>query len=130
MRIVAVLIVAVFVSGCGRSGPPRAGGKPVDYWVQALRDPDPKVRKTAAFKLGNVGSADPTALPALREALQDRDAAVRCEVILALLKCGPEAEQAVPTLAEIRRRDPNARVRDYAARALEKIQGEKSSPSQ
>jgi HEAT repeat protein len=128
MRVFSILVLAVLASGCGKNGPTRAGGKPVDHWVQALRDPNPKVRKTAAFKLGNVGSADPAALLALRGALQDRDAAVRCEVILALLKCGPQAEQAVPLLTEIRQRDPNARVRDYSAKALAKIRGAPPSP--
>src|SRR5439155_16911918 len=86
-----VVSSAALLGGCGKEQPMLAGGKPVSHWVQALQNPDPKVRKQAAFKLGNVGPADPTALPALIEALKDRDAGVRREAILALLKCGPAA---------------------------------------
>jgi len=49
---------------------------------------------------------------------------VRCEALLALLKCGPEAREAVAALAEIRGHDADAKVRDYAAKALGKIEGE------
>ena len=109
--------------GCGKRQPMVAGGKPVAAWVEALRDPDPGVRKQAAFKLGNVGPADPATLPALIGALKDPDPAVRCEAILAVLKCGPGAREAAPALTELRQHDRDARVRDYAARALEKLPG-------
>ena len=98
-----------------------AGGKPVDQWVAALNDPDAKTRKTAALKLGNVGTADPHALPALIAALDDRDAKVRTEVVLALVKFGHEAREAVPKLERIRRNDPNLKVRDYAGKLIEKL---------
>ena len=121
MRTLVFVALAMAVSGCSKAGPTMAGGKPIDEWVKALQSPDPKLRKTAAQKLGNVGPADPAALPALTAALQDRDAGVRCEVILALVKFGPDAKDAVAPLAELRRRDPDAKVRDYAGKALEKI---------
>jgi HEAT repeat protein len=121
MRMLALLVLAVLVTGCSKSAPTLAGGKPIEAWVAALKDPDAKTRKTAAAKLGNVGPADPAAFPALHDALKDRDAGVRCEVILALVKFGPEVKDAVPALTQLRRHDPDARVRDYAAKALEKI---------
>jgi HEAT repeat protein len=124
MRVVLVCFLILLLSGCGRP-PTQAGGKPVSHWVEALRSPDAKLRKEAAFKLGNVGDTDPTALPAVIEALKDRDAAVRREAILALLKFGPAAQEAVPTLTELRERDRDPKVRSYAAKALEKLQGEK-----
>jgi HEAT repeat protein len=116
----AVLLVGG-AAGCGSAPPTLAGGKPVSHWVQAIRDKDPKVRKEAAAKLGNVGPADPTALPALTAALKDPDAGVRREVIVALVKCGPAAREAVPALTELRQRDPDPQVRAYAARALETL---------
>jgi HEAT repeat protein len=122
--LIGMVLASVCCGGCGESRPTLAGGKPVAYWVSALHDPDAGVRKKAAFKLGNVGPADPAALPALRGALEDRDAAVRCEAILALLKYGPAAREAVPALEEMQRRDPSARVRQYAAKAVEKLRGE------
>lgn len=122
MRVVGLLFLAIVVSGCGKAEPTLAGGKPVGYWVQALKDPDARLRKKAAFKLGNVGSADATALPALVEALKDPDAHVRSEAILALLKFGPDARDALPVLAQLRQRDPNGQVRAQAGKALAKLQ--------
>lgn len=119
--MVGLMVLAGGVAGCGESRPTLAGGKPVAHWVEALHDPDARVRKKAAFKLGNVGTADPTALPALVAALGDRDAAVRGETILALMKFGPVAREALPPLTELQRRDPDARVRQYATRAVERL---------
>jgi HEAT repeat protein len=116
------VFVAVLACGCGRSQPVLSGGKPVAYWVQALRqDPDAWLRKEAAAKLGNAGPIDATVLPALMNALKDPDTAVRCEAVRALLKFGPDAKQAEPALADLRQGDPDAGVRDCASKALEKI---------
>jgi HEAT repeat protein len=120
MRII-VVAVAVMACGCHKSTPTLAGGKPVSHWVEALKSPDPKLRKEAAFKLGNVGSTDRTAFPALVDALKDPDPVVRRECILALVKFGDERKQAVPALAEIHERDSDPHVREYAAKALEKM---------
>jgi hypothetical protein len=109
------------LSGCRKTEPPLAGGKPVNYWIESLQDPDASKRKSAAFKLGNVGTTDPGVLPALLDALRDTDAGVRCEVILALVKCAPEAKEAVPDLVERQKNDRDAKVRDYAAKALDKL---------
>ena len=105
-----------------------AGGKPVSHWVEALKGPDAKLRKTAVTKLGNVGPADEVVLPALLGALEDTDAAVRREAILALMKYGPGAREAVPRLVDLKRRDRDAQVRSYAARAVEKLEREPEAP--
>lgn len=117
MRRVLVAIVVISVIGCGKAPPTTR----VSYWVQTLRAPDAKVRKKAAFTLGNLGATDPSVVPALCGALTDAEAAVRCEAILALLKCGPEAASTVPALTDLRQGDPNAQVRRYAAKAIEKL---------
>jgi HEAT repeat protein len=126
-RLLAMMVVAASLSGCGQKPPPLAGGKPVSYWVEALRNPDPGLRKTAVFKLGNVGPADPAALPAVLAALKDRDALVRREAVLALVKFGPAAREAVPGLGELLR-DQDARVRLCAAKALEKLGKDVEAP--
>jgi HEAT repeat protein len=71
--------------------------------------------------LGNVAATDSEALSALVAAVRDRDANVRAEAILALLKNGPAAREAGPALEQARQ-DKDATVRAYAAKALDKIQ--------
>jgi HEAT repeat protein len=120
-RVFPAAVLAILVSGCGPAPPSLAGGKPVSYWVQALQSPDAKLRKTAVFKLGNVGPTDPVVFPALLGALKDRDAGVRREAILALMKFGPGAREAVPALAELQQHDRDGQVRAYAAKALRRL---------
>jgi HEAT repeat protein len=117
MRHILLVILLISLCGCGKTQPTMAGGK----WADAMHDRDVKVRKKAAFTLGNIGPSDPAVLPALLGALKDADAGVRCEAILALLKYGPGAEEAIPTLTRLRQHDPNARVRSFAGRALQRI---------
>jgi HEAT repeat protein len=117
MRYILFVMLLFSLSGCGSAEPRMAGGK----WATSLRDPDARVRKKAAFTLGNIGPSDAAVLPALIKALKDADAGVRCEAILALLKYGPGAGEALPDLTEIRHKDRDAKVRAYAARALEKL---------
>jgi len=118
--------LALLASGCAQAPPTLAGGKPVSYWVEALKDPDPKLRKTAVSKLGNIGSSDPAAFPAVCEALKDSDATVRREAILALVKFGAAAGEAIPTLTELQH-DPDAQVSEYAGKALRKLERERAS---
>jgi HEAT repeat protein len=120
MRRILLVILLVALSGCGRTQPKMAGGK----WARALHDPDARVRKKAAFYLGNIGPSDPAVLPALLGALKDTDAGVRREAILALLKYGPGAREAIPALDELSQRDPDGQVRAHASQALHKIRGE------
>jgi HEAT repeat protein len=121
-QIIAPLLFAVVVAGgCGRATPTLAGGKPVGYWVEALQSPDAATRKQAVSKLGNVGRAAPEAFPAVLGALKDRDAGVRREAILAVMKNGPDAQEAVPLLTEMQTHDRDTQVRAYAARALASI---------
>lgn len=124
MRHLLAAAALLVVSGCASSVPTLAGGKPVSYWVEALKGPDVHLRKQAASKLGNVGSADESALPALLGGLKDSDAGVRAEVIKALAKHGPAAREAVPTLTEMHERDHSPQVRELAGRALEKLRSE------
>jgi HEAT repeat protein len=120
MRQLVYLVLLLAVAGCGKPEPPMAGSK----WAEALRDPDAKQRKQAAFTLGNIGPSDPAALPALIGALKDTDPGVRCEALLALVKYGPQAREAVPLVTELQLQDGDPKVREYAAKAVEMLQRE------
>jgi len=114
----------VLPAGCSNNQEPlTAGGKPVSHWVEALKSPDAKLRKTAVKKLANVGAANPAAVPALAGALKDRDAGVRAEAALGLLRVGPDAKGAAAALQEAARKDTNPTVRAHAGKALAKVQG-------
>jgi HEAT repeat protein len=119
MKRIFPVVVLLSLCGCAREQPRMAGAK----WTAALHDRDAKVRQKAAFTLGNIGSSDPAVLPALIEALKDSDVEVRYEAILALLKYGPGARAAAPALKDMSQHDRDFRVREGAAKALEKIGG-------
>jgi HEAT repeat protein len=117
MRRLLLVILLLSLPACGQAPPRMKGGK----WARALCDPDARMRKQAAFTLGNIGPSDPAALPALIGALRDADAGVRAEAILALVKYGAGAQEAVPSLTEVQRNDPDPKVREYAGKALLKL---------
>src|SRR5215831_19358490 len=75
MRVAVTLVLVLLLSGCGKPKTTLAGGKPVSHWLEAIHNPDPRVRKTAIFKLGNVGASEADVLPAVTAALKDPDAA-------------------------------------------------------
>jgi HEAT repeat protein len=115
--VIAALVAGVLIGGCSKAPLKMTGPK----WEDALHAPDAKLRKKAAFKLGNIGRTDPAVVPSLIDALNDADAGVRCETILSLVKIGPEAKKAIPQLAEVEQHDNDERVRTYAAKALDKL---------
>jgi HEAT repeat protein len=120
---IVAAVLAAGIIGCGRAKPPLlAGGKSVDHWVAALADSKFKVREEAVTKLGNVGTSDAAAIPALITALKDKNPEVRREAIFALAKSGRAAQDAVEPLAEIEQHDKDPRVREQAAKGLKMLQ--------
>jgi HEAT repeat protein len=122
-QLSVALLLLLAAGGCtGRKDQePRAGGKPLSHWLEALHDKDPAERHKAATKLGNIGPGDPAVVPALTAAVKDPDAMVRSEAILSLLKFGPPAKDAVPVLTEALK-DPDPKVRQYVEKALARVQ--------
>jgi HEAT repeat protein len=118
MKRIALLLLIALATGCGRTELPMAGAK----WAELVRGPDAKLRRKAAFTLGNIGASDPAVVPALLAALKDSDAGVRGEAVLALLKCGAAGRAAVNCLREMCQRDPDAQVRAYAAKAIDRLE--------
>ena len=119
----ALAAIALGATGCSQP-PPLSGGKPLDHWVKATQDPDTGIRKEAVCKLGNAGAPNPEAWTAVAAALRDRQPEIRREAILALMKCGPRAQETVPVLRELAQRDPDAQVRVYAAKAAKKLEND------
>jgi hypothetical protein len=114
-----VSLVALWLAGCNKETPPvLAGGKPIEHWVAASRDPNEKVRKQAIQKLGNAGNSDPAVLPVLVAALKDASPGIRREAIIAIVKYGPGAEQAIDALKTVASTDADPRIRGYAAQAV------------
>lgn len=124
-QAVLILLLALGVLGCGRTDVPKEkyfSGEPVEHWLEAIRDPDPKLRRRAAEVLGNVGPIDARSVPALIEAVKDKDVRVRDAAVLGLSKIGTPASAAEPVLsAATKDLDPN--VRKHASTALERVRG-------
>lgn len=115
------LASVIVLCGCGKEQEKLSGGKPLAYWLEEMKKPDAKLRQKAVFKLGNVGAADPAVLPAVLGALSDQDPAVRCEAILAVLRFRDRAQAVETKLIALQQIDPDAKVRDFAAKAIEKL---------
>jgi HEAT repeat protein len=120
MLLVGITLLAAFA--CEQSQPTFSGGKPIEHWLRAVESRDPKLRREAVRKLGNVGSSDPAAFSAVLQALNDLDPGVRREAIVAVMKFETEAGQAVPALTKLEHEDKDSRVRACARKALESIE--------
>ncbi len=92
-------------------------GKPTTYWVQALKDRDPKYRADAVKALGGIAEVDRSVIPILTTALKDRNYDVR---FLAATTLGDLGTAALPTLQEVMKNGPVA-ARRLAAQALGRI---------
>jgi HEAT repeat protein len=112
-RIQAIQVV-------GAAHPNAVGSVPVV--IEALKDEDAEVRRSAAEALARVDAKTPGVVPALAEALRDRDSEVRGAAALALGRLRV-AREAVPPLCQTLR-DSDARVRIQAAWALTRIDPE------
>lgn len=101
---------------------PSYEGKPLNYWMQALTDPDKDTRVAAVSAIAKIGPKAQPAVPLLIEALKDKEKVVRTGSIAALGKIGPAAAEAIPLLAELSQ-DSDWATRSLAAAAMAAIQG-------
>ncbi|NBC16138.1 MAG: DUF4097 family beta strand repeat protein [Bacteroidetes bacterium] len=88
------------------------------------QDENPKVRKVAAWALGEIGA--PEGLPALTDALDDAQPTVRAKAAWAMGEVRDVA--AGPALADAVRHDPDATVRTMAVWALGELGDERAVP--
>jgi HEAT repeat protein len=110
-----VTLCAVLLPGCG--------GTSTAEHLDQLRAADSAARLRAVKALGDRKSEAARVVPALAEALQDRDAFVRRDAARALGKFGPSARPALPAL-QLLLKDRNASVRKAAAQACKAIDPE------
>src|SRR5437588_535845 len=66
--------------------------------IHNLKSPEPRVRSSAARKLGRMRSSAASAVPALIERLKDNDPPVRLSATIALAQMGSSAAFAVSAL--------------------------------
>ena len=127
VRFAVLSIALVCFAGCGKKSPEllSVSDKPIEFWLDTLRDggTDSQQRVKAVKALSNVGPAHSAAIPALINTLDSPDRALRDEAVLALLKNGAHAKQALPVLQRIAQSDKEANVRSHAEKAIAKIRG-------
>lgn len=98
--------------------PQRIRNSYVSTLTEELKYNNVNVRRSAARIIRDTG--DSSAIPALREALEDEDVMVRMNVIDALERIGPNAEGAIPALIKALE-DVDTTVRRHAIRALGRL---------
>jgi hypothetical protein len=119
-RIVVVMALLLFVGGV-------AFADKVDDLVKRLKDPDNKVRLSAALNLGKLG--DKRAILPLAGALKDSDKTVRGVAAAALGKLidgsvdGKTRKTAIDALEQAARNDDDGFVRGQAQKAFDSVKG-------
>jgi HEAT repeat protein len=88
--------------------------------LDALADPDSRVKELVANAVGDLGAAGAPAVPALIGLLGSPNEGERNTAIIGLTGIGPAARAALPAL-RIALSDSSANVRKFAQRAIERI---------
>ncbi len=107
-----LLLCLLACDGCG------AKQKSTDELIVDLKAPQEKERMTAVRLLPHRREDAAKVVPALIEALKDRDADIRVSAALGLGSFGEQAKDAIPALQEAQKNGHDARVREAAGKAL------------
>ena len=89
--------------------------------VKEETEPEIKVRRSAAEALWTIDHQPRALIPFRIPELKDKREGMRWDAAMFLEKCGPEATNAAPALAELLLKDENNRLRGKAAMALGQI---------
>lgn len=113
VRIHFVLVLCLLAcGGCGK--------KSTDQLIEDLKSPQDKDRLIAVRLLPQRKSDAAKIVPAMTEALKDKEGDVRLSAAIGLGYFGEQAKEAIPALQEAQR-DRDARVREAAGVALSRI---------
>ncbi len=113
VRTGVVLLFCVVATGCGKS-------KSTDELIADLKSSQERERIIAVRTLPQRKGDAAKVVPALLEALKDKDHDIRLSAAIGLGYFGEQARDAIPALQEAQR-DRDARVREAAAVALSRI---------
>jgi len=97
--------------------------------IDALQDPDSRVRAKVATALASIGPGASIAVPALTEMMKDEWWYVRENAATALGKIGSASKPAIPALVILKQHDPNQDVRNAATEAITVIQRDSIAPT-
>jgi HEAT repeat protein len=115
-----LLLCLLSCGGCGKE-------KSTDELLGDLKSSQEKERIVAVRTLPQRRGDAAQVVPALIEALKDKDGDVRRSAALGLGSFGEQAKDAVPAL-QVAQRDPDARVREAAGIALSRIDSRFANP--
>lgn len=116
-----LLLFLLMCAGCGNK-------KTTDELIADLKSTNEKDRIIAVRLLGDRKGDPDKSVPALIEALKDKDSDLRWSAAIGLGYFGEQAKDAVPALQEAQR-DRDARVREAAGVALSRIDPDAFPPS-
>lgn len=118
-RRCATLLALAFALGC--QDEEKYHDKPLEYWVAALRNPNPAVRAEAVEAIAEASPRTTKTVDLLLNALAtESDSSLHPVFAHALGQLGEAAAPAVPRLAELLR-DDHREIREAAAAALGNI---------
>ena len=111
-----VLVITLLAcNGCGKT-------KSTDELIADLKGADERERITAVRLLPQKKGDAAKVVPALIDALKDKDADVRRSAAIGLGSFGEQARDAVAALEAAQKNDRDARVRESAGIAVSRIQ--------
>jgi vesicle coat complex subunit len=113
--------LVIFELAWGYDSKPMDMRKAIPALIQATEDEDGTVRAWATSALEEIGPDAKAAVPALTKIVDDRHEGCRNHACIALGDIGPAAKDVLPALRKALN-DPSKDVRQFAKRAIRKIQ--------
>ena len=119
MRVRTRGIVLLCLLGCVGCG--GCGGKSTDQLIEDLKSSQDREQTIAVRTLPRRKGDAAKVIPALIEALKDKNGDIRVSAALGLGSFGEQAKDAIPALEAAQKNGRDARVREAAGKALSRI---------